>query len=330
MPVSIKDIAKKLGVSASTVSRALHNHPRISEDTRRSVQDLATEMGYVPSAAARNLVAQRSAMIGVALADFVDPYYAQQILGMEEAAVTYNYQIVFSCFYRRAEREQAIVRSFHERRMEGIIITGSESVDSYLADQGQSFAPVVLINSPTYPHSVSIDGVWGARQIVEHLLQLGHRRIAYVSWQANHQNGLNRLKGYQTALREHGLAVDQALIVGGDGGTTGGIRAVEKLLSLSQPPTAIFCFNDRTAIGVVHGLRQHGFDVPRDFSVAGYDDLEMAHYYHPPLTTVRQPTVEIGQRAVDILLRLLNGEEDVPSEVVKPELVVRESTAPVS
>ena len=326
MPVSIKDIAKKLDVSPSTVSRALHNHPRISRAMCDRVQAAAREMDYVPSAAARDLVAQRSAMIGVALADFMDPYYARQILGMEEAATAHGYQIVFSCFYRQAERERAIVRSFQERRMEGIIITGSEQADAYGRDNGYSFGPTVLINSPTHPHSVSIDGVAGAKAIVTHLIELGHRRIAYVAWQANHQNGRNRLNGYRAALAERAIPLDEALIVSGDGGTAGGVEAVARLLALPQPPTAIFCFNDRTAIGVLHGLRQQGYDVPRDFAVAGYDDLEMALYYHPPLTTVRQPSAEIGRRAVSMLLRLLAGAERVEPEIVAPRLVVRRST----
>jgi DNA-binding LacI/PurR family transcriptional regulator len=128
-------------------------------------------------------------------------------------------------------------------------------------------------------------------------------------------------------LNEHNLPVDEALIVAGDGGITGGIKATSQLLDLPQPPTAILCFNDLTAIGVINALRQRGYEVPYDFSVAGYDDLEMAAYYHPPLTTVRQPTYHIGQSAVNMLLKLIKGDDKVVPEVLDPELVIRESTA---
>jgi DNA-binding LacI/PurR family transcriptional regulator len=130
-------------------------------------------------------------------------------------------------------------------------------------------------------------------------------------------------------LRESNIVLDETLIVAGDGGVTGGIKAVAHLFSLPQPPTAIFAFNDMTAIGVINALRQKGYEVPRDFSVAGYDDLEIAASYHPPLTTVRQPTYRLGQRAVIMLLKLINGEDDVVPEVLEPEYVLRASTAPV-
>lgn len=329
MPVSIKDIAKEANVSPSTVSRALNDHPRISPETKAQIKNLAETMGYVPSAVARNLVAKRSATIGVAIADLVDPYYVRQILGMEDVAAAYNYQIFLSSFYRNSKRELAIVQDFHERRMEGIIITGSETAETYLASKHKFFMPIVLINSPTYPFSVSINGFTGAKKVVEHLIELGHRRIAYVTWGAEHPDGLNRLNGYQAALTEHNITLDETIIVTGDGSIAGGIKAVSRLLDLPQPPTAIFAFNDLTAIGVINALRQRGYEVPRDFSVVGYDDLEMAPHYYPPLTTVRQPTYNIGERAVNMLFNLIRGDNSVTPEILEPEFVVRESTASV-
>ncbi len=329
MPVSIKDIAKKAGVSPSTVSRALNDHPRISTKTKRCIRDLADVMGYVPSAAARNLVAKGSATIGIAIADLLDPYYTRQISGLEDAAARHSYQVMLSSFYRDSERELAIIHDFHQRRMAGIIVTGSEAAQAYLAPDNKFFMPVVLINRPEYPFSVSANGATGAKKVVEHLIKLGHRRIAYVTWGSEHVDSSNRLRDYRIALREHNIALDETLIVAGDGGVTGGIKAVTHLFALSQPPTAIFAFNDMTAIGVINALRRRGHEVPRDFSVAGYDDLEMAAYYYPPLTTVRQPTYRLGQRAVIMLLKLINEERDVAPEVLEPEFVLRASTAPI-
>ncbi len=329
MPVSIKDIAKEAGVSPSTVSRALNDHPRISLKTKTYIQNLAKVMGYVPSEVARSLVAQRSATLGVAITDLIDPYYARLMLGIEEAAHSHNYQIVLSSFYREPKRELAIVRDFHMRRMDGILITGSEVEEAYMRSTNQFFMPIVLINRPAYKHSVSVDRLLGARQIVEHLLELGHRRIAHITEGARFRAKSKRLKGYYAALKKYAIQPDEALIVDGNGGVSGGIKAVPQLLALPLPPTAIFCFNDMTAIGVINALRQRGYEVPHDFSVAGYDDLEMAAYYYPPLTTVRQPTYLIGHKATAMLLRLIRGEKEITKELLNPELIIRASTAPV-
>ncbi len=329
MPVSIKDIAKKAGVSPSTVSRALHDHPSISVETKTRVQDLARAMAYVPSRAARNLVAKRSATIGVAVSDFQDPYYARLISGIEDVAAKHNYHVVLSSFYRNPDRELKIVHDFHERRMEGIIVTSSKIGQDYLAADNKFFMPIILINSPHYPYSVSINGFRGAKKVVGHLIQLGHRRIAHVTWGTEHHDGLNRLNGYRAALSEHNIQPDERLIVAGDGGIIGGIKAVPQLLDLPHPPTAIFGFNDMTAIGVINALRRQGYKVPADFSVAGYDDLEMAAYYHPPLTTVCQPTYRVGQSAINMLLKLIKGDRNVVPEILEPKFVSRESTAPV-
>ncbi len=329
MPVSIKDIAKEAGVSPSTVSRALNDHPHIRDETKAYIQDLAQAMGYVPSVLARGLVAQRTASIGVAITDLADPYYARLLLGIEDAATARGYQVVLSSYYRDPSRELAIVNDFHMRRVDGIIITGSETEESYSSTERKFFMPIVLVNRPNYPCSVSVDRFLGAQKIVEHLIELGHRRIAHISEGAKFRDKSRRYKGYLAALQKHCLEQDDDLIVNGDGGISGGIQAVPQLLNLSAPPTAIFCFNDMTAIGAINALRQRGYKVPGDISVAGYDDLEMAAYYYPALTTVRQQTYQLGKRAVKMLLRLINHEDDVVPEVVEPELIVGQSTAPV-
>jgi DNA-binding LacI/PurR family transcriptional regulator len=264
------------------------------------------------------------------MADLTDPYYDRLMSGIEDAAAAHNYQLVLSSFYRDPERELAIVHDFHKRRMDGIIVTGSAAAEVYQSSEYKFFMPIVLVNSPTYSFSVSVNGFMGTKQVIEHLIDLGHRRIAYVTWGTEHIDGLNRLRGYQAALKEYDIPVDDRLIVPGDGSITGGIKAVSQLFDLSRPPTAIFGFNDMTAIGVINALRQRGYEVPRDVSVAGYDDLEMASYYHPPLTTVRQPTYQVGQRVVEMLLKLINGNNTVFPEILEPELVIRESTAPVA
>jgi len=263
----------------------------------------------------------------VAITDLADPYYARLMLGIEDAAAAHQYQVVLSSYYRNPDRELAIVRDFQMRRMDGIIITGSEIEESYGSADRRFFMPIVLVNRPNYLYSVSVDRFLGAQKVVEHLIELGHRRIAHISEGARFRDKSRRLNGYLATLKNHNLDVADNLIIDGDGGISGGIQAVPQLLDLPDPPTAIFCFNDMTAIGVINALRQRGYDVPHDFSVAGYDDLEMAAYYYPTLTTVRQQTYQLGKRAVNMLLKLIDSEAEVAPEVVEPKLIVRQSTA---
>lgn len=327
MPVSIKDIAKQAGVSPSTVSRALNDHPRISDDTKVYIHQLARDMGYVPSIIARSLVAQRSATIGVAITDLTDPYYIDLMVGIEAAADAFNYQVILSSFYRDPDRELAVVYDFNQRRADGIIITGSYVENAYNNPDNNFFKPIVVINSLTYPYSINVDRILGVRQVIAHLVAIGHKRIAHVG---QPRDGLDRLDGYRLALAEHNLPLDESLIVLGEGGVAGGVKAVPELLKNPNPPSAIFCFNDLTAIGVINALRQAGYQVPRDMSVVGFDDLALSALYHPALTTVHQPLQEVGQRAVEMLVRLMNGDTAVTTEVMLPKLVVRQSTGAVN
>ena len=323
--MSIKDIAQEAGVSPSTVSRALHNHPQISTETGERVQRLAQEMGYTPSLLARSLVTQDTATIGLVITYTADPFLSRLVQGVEETARNSGYSVFLSSSYRDYERELEVVRSFHERRASGIIITGSQIDTEYLDLEDRFPLPIVLINCRTYPYSVSADKISGAKQAVEHLVQLGHRRIAFVS-NAKLSTDRDRQTSYQQVLGKHDIPIDDTLIVEGDGMLESGVRAGQKLLSLPQRPTAIFCFNDITAMGVLTALREADLQVPRDCSVVGFDDLEISAYLSPPLTTVRQPCYRMGQAAIRMLLQLIRGESDMQADVLPTELIVRQTT----
>ncbi|MCK4977040.1 MAG: substrate-binding domain-containing protein, partial [Anaerolineales bacterium] len=161
---------------------------------------------------------------------------------------------------------------------------------------------------------------------LEYLIGLGHRRIAYISQGVSLRSEFLRLEGYRLALREHNIPIDESLIVPGDGGVIGGIKAVSRLLDLAEKPSAIFCFNDMTAIGVMNALQKRGYQVPRDCSVVGFDGLDITAYFHPSLTTIRQPIFQLGYRAAEMLLDLIQGDSEVSSEILEPELIVRAST----
>jgi len=327
-PVSIKDIARKSGVSPSTVSRALHHHPRISEETGDRVRRLAREMGYSPSLPARSLVTRHTATIGIVITHASDPFLGRLVIGVEEAARSHGYSVFLSSSYRDAEREREVIRSFHERRVTGVIVTGSQIDAGYVQLRERLPLPVVLINCPGYPHSVSADNRAGARQAAEHLVRLGHRRIAYVANPRSYRTNLKRVAGYKAVLADHEIALNERLLVDGDGTLTGGVLAMQQLLALPVPPTAVFCFNDLTAMGALHTLDQTCLQVPRDCSVIGFDNLELAAFYCPPLTTVRQPVYQLGQRAIRMLLKLIEGGDEAQAEVLPAELIVRATTGP--
>ncbi len=328
--VSIKDIARAAGVSPSTVSRALHGHPRISQTTASRIRHLAQEMGYTPSLPARSLVTKDTATIGMVITQAADPFLARLVLGVEDAAQSHGYSVFLSSSYRDPHREEAVLRSFYERRVSGVVVTGSQIDDGYL-DLCQRYPlPVVLTNCRTYPYSVLTDNRSGAEQAVEHLVRLGHRRIAYAASDLASRANHDRFAGYRAVLKRHGIPFDQNLVLNGDGTLAGGAQVGERLLTLVPRPTAIFCFNDVMAMGVLHTLVEAGLCIPQDCSVVGFDDLEWAAYYCPPLTTVRQPGYRLGRRAIRMLFRLIEGQENVQAEVLPAELVVRQTTGPVA
>jgi DNA-binding LacI/PurR family transcriptional regulator len=329
-PVSIKDIAEAAGVSPSTVSRALHDHPRISEQMAKRIRQLARQMGYSPSVPARSLVTRHTSTIGLVISHVSDPFLGRLVNGVEEAARVEGYSVFLSSSYRNADLEANIIRDFFERRVTGVVVSSSQINNGYFELRKRYPLPFVLINFQEYPHSVSTDNLAGAQQAVEHLVQLGHRRIAYVSNHHIYPTDLHRRAGYKATLRKYEILVDDALVIEGDGTLEGGVRAMRQLLALPVPPTAIFCYNDVTAMGVMRGIYAAGRQVPHDFSVIGFDDLDLAAYYCPPLTTVHQPCYRLGKRAMRMLLRLIQGGEDVEAEVLPAELVLRETSGPPS
>ena len=329
MAISIKDIAKAAGVAPSTVSRALSDHPRISQETKDRINHLAKEMGYTPSLLARSLVTQDTATIGVVITMASDPFLTHLVTSIEEVAQEQGYSVLMSSSYLNPDRELELVSAFHGRRTKGIIVIGSQVDVDYLQMRDRFPLPVVLTNCRTCPYSVSTDNPAGARRAIEYLVQLGHRRIAYIANQRSYRSNLDRLTSYQQVLAACNIPVDKDLIVESDGTLQGGSAAAQTLLSCSQSPTAIFCFNDMTAIGVLGALQQAKIRVPEQMSVVGFDDIEFAAYCSPPLSTVRQPTDLMGRRLIHMLLALIQGQEDVAPEVLPAELIIRESTGPL-
>jgi DNA-binding LacI/PurR family transcriptional regulator len=332
MAVSIKDIALLAGVSHSTVSRALRNSPLIPESTAKRIQQIAREKGYSASAVARSLVMQKTQTIGVVVTSIADPFNGEVVEGLEEAANQNGYSVILATSQADPEREMAVVRSFRERRVDGIIVASSRVGSLYASALGEMQIPIVLLNNQSagiFAHTVTIDNVDGGLRATHHLIQLGHTRIAYLGDRLGFESDSERLAGYKKALRQARIPSKVNLLERGDGKMPGARQAAAKLLVLPPDlrPTAVFCYNDMSALGLMQAAEAAGLEIPRDLSVVGFDDLFFAGQLRPPLTTYRQPKREIGKRAMEQLLTLLRGESASDMTRIQGELVIRESTA---
>jgi DNA-binding LacI/PurR family transcriptional regulator len=330
MSVSICDVAKRANVSPSTVSRALQDHPRIGAETKKRVQALAKEMGYIPNTVAKSLVANQTWTIGIELAAISDPFMGRVVEGVEQAAIEVGFNVFVSTSQHDHQRGIAGIEMLQQRRVDGIIVLASHLFYQYPQFFERSTVPIVFINEQKpgkTMHFVSIDDVHGAQLAVEHLLALGHRRIGYVGVTNRAKSNQYRLKGYQDALEAADVASDPALIF-----TSNTIKDDAKVGEASLEPllaagaTAVFCYNDTTAMGLLAACHKRGLFVPDNLSVIGFDDIDMAAYIYPPLTTIRQPRFELGQRAMQMMLNLLDGQKP-DNQILPGELVVRQTTA---
>lgn len=334
MSTSIKDIARAAGVSHSTVSRALGDSPLISAATRARIQRLAAEMGYSPDAGARGLVRGRTCTVGVVVTTIADPFSAEVVEGIEDVAYAHGYAVLLAASQDEPEREIVAVEMLRSQRVAAVIVTSSRVGALHQERLGAAGVPVILLNSHSRqltPHtlSVRVDDVHGGRLATEHLLALGHRRIAHVLGPAGHSPSVDRLAGYRAALEDAGVPFDPALVFAGTGRPMGGEEALAALLALTDRPTAVFCYNDMTAVGLLRAARLAGLSVPGDLAVVGFDDIPFAAYTAPALTTIAQPKFEMGQRAMRMALSLMAGAEGdgARNVILAGRLVARESTA---
>ncbi len=331
--LSIKDIAAAAGVSHSTVSRALRGSPLLKPETVARIRQIAQEKGYTASAVARSLVTRRTQTIGVVVTTIADPFVAEVVGGIEEAANDRGYSVFLANSNAQPEREMKVVQSFAERRVDGIIVTSSRVGALYTPMLSNMKVPIVLINNQhpgEFVHSVMIANLEASRQAVQHLIALGHRRIGYLGDRFGYQSDTERFAGYREALDCAGLPFQPELVAHGDGRPEGGWAAMQKLLALPERPTAVFCYNDMSALGALRAVREAGLRVPQDISLVGFDDLFVAQFTDPPLTTVRQPKAQMGRLAMETLFELLEGAQAAQLLRVPGELILRQSTAPLA
>jgi DNA-binding LacI/PurR family transcriptional regulator len=327
MPVSIKDVARLARVSHSTVSRALSHSTVVNDKTADRIRRIAREVGYRPNSIGRSLATNRTRTIGVVVTTVADPFVSEVIAGVEEVAHGRDYAVFLANSNADPAREIAVVRSFQDRRVDAVMVMASRVGGLYMHLLAELNVPIVLIdnqNPGAFAHSISIDDRGGARLAMEHLTGLGHRRIAYIGDRNGMQSDIDRMAGY-AEFRERGI--DHSLVAYGDGRAAGGLAAMETLLALKDRPTAVFCYNDMTAMGALRALHAARVRVPGEISIVGFDDLPITPFLEPPLTTIRQPKADMGRRAAGILMELLAGKELEAQITVPGELVIRASTA---
>ena len=333
--VTLKDLATKLGLSVTTVSRALAGYSDVAEATRQRVLQAAEEVGYVPDVTARRLQKGRTDTIGFVIPTsgprFSDPFFSELLAGIGNAAARQNFDLLVSTRSPDTPEEQAVYRRMVESRLvDGLLVVRTRVSDrriTYLAEAGFPFVAFGRSDQQTDFPYVDEDGFSGLELVTQHLIDLGHRRLAIISSPRDLMFCRYREAGFSATLERNGLALEPEYCITGDLTQQGGHRAMNALLDLDSPPTGIIACNDLMALGAISAAQKRGLVVGRDVAITGFDDIPLAEHSHPPLTTVRQPIYGIGRQICDMLIRLLRGEELAQRHVIlQPQLVVRESS----
>lgn len=329
MSTTIRDVARRAGVSVTTASRVLSgsDHP-VAAEVRERVLRAAQELDFTPNAFARGLSKREFHLVGLVIPDICDPYFVEIARGVEDVASQHGYMVVLCNTDREPSRERKYVEEFRAMRA-GIILTGGAiHREAHLKELATHPAPVVVIGRHEIPYSsVQIDNVQGAMDATSHLIELGHRRIAFVGGPLISATAADRLEGFRRAMEQHNLPVDERLVVESDFTIEGGAASLLRLLEVSQPPRALFAANDQMAIAAMREARRQGLRIPRDLAIVGFNDIAMATHVEPPLTTIHLSLCRIGEIAADLLLRQVKTRQWEPTSIpIRGELVVRGST----
>jgi len=330
--LTLEDIAQQAGVSRSTVSRVLNNHPNVREEVRKRVLEVIQRTGYHPNAAARTLASQRSWVLGLVLprsvsSFFSDPYFPRLTQGIAQACNHYNYTLSLFLVATAEDEAKIYPRISRPGLLDGVLLQSGQLGDQLMERLLASNMPLVVIGRPFHTEGVSyvdVDNVSAAYNATSHLVRLGYQRIAMISGPLNSTVSIDRREGYIRALVERGRKVDGTLIVEADFTEIGGYYAMQSLLAAR--PDAVFVASDAMAIGAMRAVREAGLRIPEDIAFVGFDDLPMAATAIPPLSTVRQPIAPLGFKAVEVLIDLIeNGSEPPRRIIMDTELIVRDS-----
>lgn len=331
MKVTLKEIADMAGVSTSTVSRVINNSKHVNEDLRKRVLNVLKETNYLPYVAQNIPVQQNLQLIGVICPQYSNTVLDDLMVGINKVCKLYGYDTVIGLSDDTVENELHYLNLFSNLSVQGIIFMGNKWNEQHLEITRKNFIPVVLVGqvsfSPSTP-SVHVDNITASYEAVTYLIQNGHRKIAMIRGDTGETIKEDRYRGYQNALTDAGISMDESLVVESDLSIEGGRSAMAAILEGGTLPTAVFCFTDAMAIGAINYLTEQGYQVPEDISVFGFDGIELSKLIRPRLSTIEYSAVEIGMTATRNLIKLSKGEQDQIANHtnVLHHLVTREST----
>ena len=327
---TMKDVALQANVSTATVSRALMNPEKVSQATRNRVEQAALEVGYLPQMQGRNMKRNESRTILVIVPDICDPFFSEVIRGIEVTAAAQGYLVLIGDCAHQNQQEKTFIDLIITKQIDGMLLLGSRLPFDASIEEQRNLPPMVMANEfapelglPT----VHIDNLTASFDAVNYLHELGHQRIACIAGPEEMPLCHYRLQGYVQALRRCGITVDPHYIARGDFTYEAGGNALKQLFDLPQPPTAVFCHSDVMALGALSWAKRQGIKVPQDLSIIGFDNIALAEFCDPPLTTVAQPRFEIGREAMLLLLDQIQGQNvNSGSRLMDCELILRGTT----
>lgn len=327
--MKMSDVAKLANVSPATVSRVLSNPDLVSKETREKVLDVINKVNYKPHIVARQFRTKETKIILVVVPDITSAFFSRVLRGIEHVAVQHGYQVILGDTENEIKREQEYINLLLQKQADGMVLLTARQDKSKLEEISEHF-PMVLaceyvdgLNVPT----ISIDNISSARKATEHLIKQGHTKIAHITGSMNVILSRDRLRGFQQAMMSHDLEIDSSFIQESDASYESGYDQMMKLLALETPPTAVFAFNDEVAIGAMKAVKDSQLSIPDDIAIVGFDNINMASIVEPNLTTINQPKYEIGKKAMELLLKIINGESLQKKKfVMRDELIIRESS----
>jgi len=328
--ITIRDVAKNVGVSPSTVSRVIRGESNVHPETRKKVLRAVKKMGYSLDGNARAMIKKQTKTIGVSVSDISNPFYPPLIRGIENTINKFGYSMILCNTDEDSSKEEKYLQVLLEKRIDGLIISPTTPQIPFLKVFEARNVPIVCIDRSLEnieADMVSVDNIHGAFIATEHLIKLGHKRIAIITGIRGITTTDERLKGYLNTLDQYGIDKNESLIIEGNSTIEGGVKATERLFKLKSPPSAIFSSNNLMTIGVFIALKKLGKSIPKDVAVIGFDDLDWAEALDPPLTAVSQPTYTIGSTAAQLLIQRLlkEGPKKKQKIILRTTLTIRKS-----
>ncbi|WNB92550.1 LacI family DNA-binding transcriptional regulator [Bacillus sp. NEB1478] len=332
---TIKDIAREVGLSVTTVSRALNDYYDVSPKTKKRVKEVAEALNYSPNHIARSLVMKKTKTIGLLVSDLMregvkDNFTFEVLTGINKCAGDLGYDLVLFSTSSDKQKEKTYTQLCRERRVDGVIISGIKTNDRYLTEVVTSDIPCVLIDIPVNSNSVGFvttDNVLGAMKAVQHLIELGHTKIAFMNGHNFAYVSKKRLEGYLSAFEKSELPIHKEWIVNGSFLDSTAEKVAYELLQNNPEITAIFCASDLMALGVIKAAAKLNIKVPEDLSIVGYDDILLASYVTPSLTTISQDKYQMGYQAAELLISMLKDNTTPHQRLLNTHLIIRESTS---